>query len=97
MHREVKLGVFATATDRRMVNQGAVRKVSHLALHNRIRAHSLLVQRRAQFAKFAARTLACAATMLFRAAFVIGRFLDQVACLAVPADNRTQSILAVFD
>ena len=97
MHREVKLGVFATATDRRMVNQGAVRKVSHLALHNRIRAHCLLVQRRTQFAKFATHALASAATMLFRAAFVVGRFLNQVASLAVPADNCTQSILAVFD
>ena len=97
MHREVKLGVFAAATDRRMVNQGAVRKVTHLALHNCVRAHGLLVQRRSKFAKFAARALACAAAMFFRAAFVIGRFLDQVACLAVPADNRTQSILAVFD
>ena len=97
MHREVKLGIFAAATNRRMVNQGAVRKVTHLALHNCIRAHCFLVQRRTQFAKLAARALACAATMLFRTAFVVGRFLNKVACLAVPADNRTQSIFAIFD
>ena len=97
MHREVKLGVFAAATDRRMVNQGTVCKVTHLALHNRIRAHGLLVQRRTQFTKFAARALARAAAMLFRTAFVVGRFLNQIARLAVPADNRTQSIFAVFD
>ena len=97
MHREVKLGVFAAATDRRMVNQGAVRKVPHLALHNCVRAHCFLVQRRTQFAKFASRALAGATAMLFRAAFVVGRFLNEVARLTVPADNRTQSIFAVFD
>ena len=76
---------------------GAVREVTHLALNNCIGAHGFLVQRRSEFAKLTAATLARTTTVLFRAAFVVGRFLDQVARLAVPTDNCTQSIFAVFD
>ena len=97
MHRKVEFGVFAAAADRRMVNQSAVREVAHLALDNSVGAHGFLVERRVQFAKLTAGPLACAATVLFRAAFVVGRFLDQVAGFAVPTDNGTQSIFAVFD
>ena len=80
-----------------MVNQGAVREIAHLALNNCIGAHRFLVKRRSEFAKLTAATLARTTTVLFRTAFVVGRFLDQVAGFAVPTDNGTQSIFAVFD
>ena len=97
MHRKVEFGVFAATSNRRMVNQGAVREVTHLALNNCIGAHRFLVKRRSEFAKLTATTLACTAAVFFRTALVVGRFLDQVTSLAVPTDNCTQSIFAIFD
>ena len=44
MHRKVEFGVFATAANRGMVNQGAVRQITYLALDNSVRAHGFLVE-----------------------------------------------------
>ena len=96
VHRKVELRVFTATSDRRMVNQGTVREVTHLALDNCIGAHRFLVKRRMQLAKLTATTLAAAA-MFFCTTLVVGRFLDQVTSLAVPSDNGTQSIFTVFD